>query len=152
MNPSFLHRHAPALSVFCFTLLLRLIALVRLSDSSYGLPVTGDMKFYADWGRRIAEGQLTDFHAFYGQPLYAYLLGAVFALAGFQPFWIGLVQALLDATTAFLIFQIAAQVFADRPSARLFIGLLAAIGWAFYVPAAAYCGLMIPAAFVTVSW
>ena len=153
MAPSFLRRHALAASAFFFTLALRLITLARLYDSPYGLPLTSDMKFYADWGRRIAAGQWTDGHAFYAQPLYSYFLGAIFALAGFQPFWIGLIQALLDATTALLIFQIASQVFADHPPRkRLWIASLAAAGWAFYVPAAAYCGLMIPTAFVTASW
>ena len=152
MDRSFLRRQAFPLFACALTFALRLITLARLSDSPYGLPVTSDMKFYADWGRRIAEGQLTDFHAFYGQPLYAYLLGGVFALVSFQPFWVGLLQALLDATTALLIFKIATQVFAESPRAGVVIGLSAAIGWAFYVPAAAYCGLLIPAAFVTVSW
>ncbi len=152
MDRLFLRRHALALFAFIFTLALRLIALGRLVDSPYWLPVTGDMKFYADWGRRIAGGDLTDFHAFYGQPLYAYLLGAIFALAGFQPFWVGLLQALLDAATALFIYRIATHVFADSPRAGAVIGLLAAIGWALYVPAAAYCGLLIPSAFITASW
>lgn len=153
MAPPFLRRHAFALMAFCLTLALRLLALARLFDSPYGLPVTSDMKFYADWGRRIAAGQWTDGHAFYAQPLYAYFLGGIFALAGYQPFWVGLIQTFVDAATALLIFQIASHVFAHHtPRTRLWIASLAAAGWAFYVPAAAYCGLMIPTPFVTASW
>ncbi len=151
MDRSFLRRHAFPLSVMAFTLALRLLTLERLFNSPYALPVTSDMKFYADWGRRIASGQLTDFHAFYGEPLYAYFLGAIFALGGFAPFWAGLLQSLLDTVTALLIFQIAVLVFPERRRG-IFVGLLAAIGWAFYVPAAAYCGLLIPTALVAACW
>ncbi len=153
MNRSFLRRHAFALSAFSLTLVLRLFALAQLSASPYGLPVTSDMKFYADWALRIAGGQWTDGHAFYGQPLYAYLVAGIFALAGFQPFWVGLLQALCDAAIALLIFKIATLVFAESPSPRAsLIGLLGAVGWAFYVPAAAYSGLLIPTSFVVAIW
>ncbi len=147
-----LHRHVLASLIFGFVFGLRLITLVRLLDTPYGRPVTADMKFYADWARRITEGQWTDFHAFYGQPLYAYLLAAFFWVGGFQLFWIGLVQCLLDAAIAVLIFRIAMLVFAGSSSRSILIGLLAAIGWAFYEPAAAYCGLLIPTSFVVAIW
>ena len=110
-------------------------------------------EFYADWAERIARGQWTDFHAFYGQPLYAYLAGAVFALAGFQPFWLGLLQACLDAITSVLIFEIALLVFGEgSPRRGVVVALLAVAGWIFYLPAAAYCGLLIPAAFPVTTW
>ncbi|MGI8435828.1 MAG: hypothetical protein ACR2NX_02840 [Chthoniobacterales bacterium] len=151
MDRPFQRRHAFAFFAFLFTLTLRLVTLGQLTNSPYALPVTSDMKFYADWGGRIASGELTDFHAFYGEPLYAYFLGGIFALGGFAPFWAGLLQSLLDAVTALLIFKIAVQVFPDRRRG-IFVGLLAAIGWALYVPAAAYCGLVIPTAWVAACW
>ncbi len=153
MNRSFLHRHAFALSAVCLTLVLRLLTLAQLSSSPYALPVTSDMKFYADWALRIARGEWSDGHAFYGQPLYAYLVGGIFAVVGYQPFWIGLLQALCDTAIALLIFKIATLVFAELPARRAaLIGLLAAVGWAFYVPAAAYSGLLIPTSFVVAIW
>jgi len=110
------------------------------------------MKFYADWALRIAGGQWTDFHAFYGEPLYAYLLAGVFALAGYSLGWIGLIQAIGDAGTAVLILKIAEVVFSDSPRRAFFIGLLAALGWLFFTPAAAYCALLIPTSLVVFVW
>lgn len=111
------------------------------------------MKFYADWGMRIAHGQLTDFQAFYGQPLYAYLLGGAFALTGFHPVVISVFQAMLDALTAVLIFRIARIAFAGTARGGRVIGTLAALGWAFFVPAATYSALLIPTSWtVAASW
>ena len=152
MDPSLLRRQAPAFLVFALTLAWRLIALGRLSHSPYAVPVTSDMKFYYDWALRIAGGQWTDFHGFYGEPLYAYLLAGIFALGGYSLVWIGLVQAIVDAGTAVLILKIADLVFIDSPRRALFIGLLAALGWMLFTPATAYCGLLIPTSLVVAVW
>ena len=152
MDLHFFRRHALSLSVFAFTLALRLFSLCRLAHSPYGVPATSDMRFYADWARRIANGELTDFHAFYAQPLYAYLLGGIFALAGFQPALVGVIQAMLDAFTALLIYQIARLTFDEKPQRGALIGLVAAAGWAFFVPSAAYSGLLIPASWMVAAW
>jgi hypothetical protein len=152
MNRSLFRRQAPAFSVFALTLAWRLIAFWRLSHSPYAAPVTGDMKFYTDWGLGIANGQWTDFHAFYGEPLYAYFLAGIFALGGHSLVWIGLVQAVVDAGTAVLIVKIANLVFIDSPRRARFIGLIAALGWAFFTPAAAYCALLIPTSLVVAVW
>src|SRR4029077_21140596 len=99
------------LLIFGFALTFRLISTWRLYAGAYGAPVTGDMKFYRDWGLRIASGHVFDPHAFYGQPLYAYVLGGLFHLFGFHPALMSIVQAIFDATTALLIFRIAVLVF-----------------------------------------
>src|SRR5450432_505141 len=152
MDRSFFRREAPALSVFTLALAWRLIALGRLSHSPYAAPVTGDMKFYADWALRIAGGKWTDFHAFYGEPLYAYLLAGIFAVGGHTSVWIGLIQAIVDAGTAVLILKIGEIVFTESPRRSLLIGLLAALGWVFFTPAAAYCSLLIPTSLVVAIW
>ncbi len=151
MDRSFLRRQAPALWVFTLALVWRLMALARLSHSPYAAPITGDMKFYADWAERITAGQWTDFHAFYGEPLYAYLLAGLFALGG-TPFGVGLVQTIADAGTAVLILKIGELVFAQAGRRGLCIGLLAAFGWVLFTPAAAYCSLLIPTSLVVALW
>jgi hypothetical protein len=148
---SFLGRR-PALSLFVFALGLRLISVSRLYASSYGVPDTGDMKFYYDWAMRIASGHLFDSHAFYGQPLYAYLLGGLFRLVGFQPALVSIVQAILDAVTAVLIFKIALLTFEKSPRQARWIGIIAAFGWVFFVPAVAYCGLLISVSWIVTAW
>ena len=152
MDTSAFRRHAPALSIVAFTLALRVATTWRLAHSPYGVPLNGDMRFYAQWAQRIADGQLTDFHAFYGQPLYAYVLGGLFALVGFQPILVGLLQSCADAATALLIIQIGRLAFPHTAGSGRVVGGAAAIGWALFVPAAAYAGLFIPAAWATLGW
>jgi tetratricopeptide (TPR) repeat protein len=145
----------PGHFVFAGVFLLRLVVLVRLSNSAFFLPARGDMSFYNDWALRILRGDLTDHAAFYGLPLYAYLLAFLYKLFGFNPLVPGLLQALLDAGTGLLIYKLASQILAtdtsDRPlrSARSWFALLAVAGWAFFVPAQAYSIVLMPTAWLT---
>jgi tetratricopeptide (TPR) repeat protein len=134
--------------IFAFVLFVRLIALARLASSSSLLPANGDMHFYDDWARQILNGRLTDHFAFYGLPLYAYLLAFLYKIFGYSPFVPGFLQACLDAGTATLLYKIAVRVFrgngAPVRNNATAIGLAAAAGWAFFVPAQAYCVILMP--------
>ena len=107
------------------------------------------MYFYSEWARRILSGELTDHQAFYGLPGYAYLLAALYKLCGYNPFVPALLQAVLDAGTAFLIYKISIRIFGGV-STRVAqtAGLLAAVGWAFFVPAQTYVVILMPTALV----
>ena len=143
--------------LFAFVFLVRLVTLTRLASSPSLFPLGGDMHFYDDWARQILQGRLTDHLAFYGLPLYAYLLALLYKIFGFSPFVPGFLQACLDAGTATLIYKIAVRVFRKngdlvRNNASA-IGLAAAAGWAFFVPAQAYCVILMPATWmVFVFW
>src|SRR6266704_1410566 len=150
--------------IFLGVFLLRLGAVLRLTHSSLLLPGQGDMHFYNDWARDILYGQFTQPLAFYGLPGYAYLLAFLYKLFGENPFVPGLLQASVDAGVAVLIYQICLRIFvsvrstsstlnlAHQANARL-IGLFAAFGWAFFVPAQAYSVVLMPMAwFVLVFW
>jgi hypothetical protein len=152
MDTLSLRRLALPAGLFVLTLATRLVALWRFSLTPYSQPVTGDMAFYAQWGKRIASGEFTDFHAFYGQPLYAYLLGGLFSISGFQPVLMGAVQAVLDALTAVLIFEIALCVFRETPNRAAAIGAVAAGAWALFVPATTYSLLLVAASWTTFAW
>jgi tetratricopeptide (TPR) repeat protein len=152
-------RGSPSLGhyIFAFVLVIRLIALARLSSSSLLLPGDGDMHFYDDWGRRIAGGQLTDRFAFYGLPGYAYLLALLYKIFGYSPFVPGFLQGCLDAGTAVLIYKISGRVFAfarpENTRRPQIIGAVAALGWAFFIPAEAYSIILMPTAWlVFVFW
>ena len=54
--------------IFLGVFLLRLVALVRLADSQFLLPHTGDMQFYNNWALRILHGHGQTTGAFYGLP------------------------------------------------------------------------------------
>jgi len=127
---------------FLLALAVRLLVLSRFGDSAYFLPTSEDMKFYADWAQRIAAGQWTDHRAFYGLPGYPFLLGGIFALIGFAPFAVGLLQTFSEAAIAALLVQIAAWAF-PGPRARV-IGGLAALGWTLFQPAQAFSVILMP--------
>lgn len=152
-KPIFLRALPLGAYLFLGVFLLRLVVLVRLTDSHFLLPHAGDMQFYNNWALRILRGEWTSHAAFYGLPLYAYLLAAIYKVGGYSPFLPGLVQAGLEAGTAVLLYKLGCTVFAPRgtdettpkPSrqARL-IGLIAAVGWAFFQPAEAYSVILMP--------
>lgn len=115
------------------------------------------MHFYDDWAQQILCGRFTDHMAFYGLPLYAYLLAFLYKIFGYSPFVPGFLQACFDAGTATLLYKIAARVFRNDgepiQNRANVIGLLAAVGWAFFVPAEAYAVILMPAAWlVFVFW
>jgi Tetratricopeptide repeat len=145
-------RSSPGLGhyLFAFVLVLRLISLARLSSSSLLLPSDGDMHFYDDWARRIAQGEWTDHLAFYGLPGYAYLLALLYKIFGYSPFVPGFVQSCLDAGTALLIYKISTRVFAELAPEQTrraqIIAVVAALGWAFFIPAEAYSIILMPTA------
>jgi Tfp pilus assembly protein PilF len=141
------------LSVFA----LRLWALSRLTYSAFLLPSRGDMHFYNDWARQILHGQFSQTLAFYGLPGYAYLLAFLYKIFGENPFVPGLLQAAIDAATAVLIYQISVEAFTELRSTSFTnaraVGLIAALGWAIFVPAQAYSVVLMPTAwFVLVFW
>ncbi|MDQ6911795.1 MAG: tetratricopeptide repeat protein [Verrucomicrobiota bacterium] len=99
------------------------------------------MHFYNDWALRILHGQWTDHRAFYGLPLYPYFLAVLYKLFGYSPFVPGFLQALADSGTAVLLYKIAGRVFGG-----VWIGLVAAAAWAFYLPEEAYSVILMPTA------
>jgi len=150
-------------------LLVRLFVLLRFSASAFLLPSQGDMHFYNDWALRILGGEWTDHHAFYGLPLYPYLLAGLYKLIGCSPFVPAFLQACADSATATVLFKLALHLFArprddqnddaaDTAGAMQryrgeCIGVLAAAGWCFYVPAQAYSVILMPTALaVFVFW
>ncbi len=162
--------YSPTLGVYVFAgvFLLRVFVLFRLSASPFLLPSRGDMYFYNDWALRILHGHWTDHFAFYGLPLYAYLLAGIYKVCGYTPFVPGAIQAALDAGTAVLIFKISDVLlsalreplpgkagpitFSPLRGTRVF-AVIAAAGWAIFLPAQAYSAILMPTAWaVFVFW
>jgi Tfp pilus assembly protein PilF len=152
------HSLAPSHYLFAAVFMLRLITLLRLSSSPFLLPNSGDMHFYNEWAMRILHGQLTEHRAFYGLPLYPYLLALLYALLGYNPFIPGLLQAILDGGTAVLIYKLAVRIFSgpamvgSEGDAQNFferyrgewVGLLAGLSWGFFLPQEAYAAILMP--------
>jgi len=111
------------------------------------------MHFYSEWARHILEGHSSDGFAFYGLPGYAWILALLYKLAGFNPLTPALFQAGLDAGTAVIIYKISIRVFAGASQFAGLIGMLAALGWTFFVPAQTYAAILMPTtAAVFVFW
>jgi tetratricopeptide (TPR) repeat protein len=144
----------PTLWIFLLTFTVRLLVLVRFSHSLHFLPDGDDMKFYSDWALRITHGQWTDGKAFYGLPGYAYCLALIFLVTGgFDPFIVGLLQALIDAGIAMLLWKISHEIFVPReeeaktahtPRRADCIGLGAVLAWTFFTPVQAFSTIMMP--------
>jgi tetratricopeptide (TPR) repeat protein len=126
------------------------------------------MHFYNEWAQRILHGELTDHHAFYGLPLYPYLLAFLYLLFGFNPFIPGFLQAILEGGTGVLIYKLSAKIFGSSAvptSSALagaenffrhrgeYVGIVAALGWGFFLPEEAYSTILMPTAgFVFAFW
>jgi len=151
-----------AWSVFLLAFAIRLLVLIQFSHSPHFIPDGDDMKFYSDWGLRIAHGQWTDHKAFYGLPGYAFCLAAIYKVSGgLDPFFAGLLQALMDAGVATLIYLIARTVFAATPEEsgeRLaaarphVIGIGAALSWMGFAPAQAFSMILMPTIWVVLAY
>ena len=142
------------IGIFFLVFATRLLVLIQFSHSPHFVPDGDDMKFYSDWALRITHGQWTDHKAFYGLPGYAFCLAAIYKVSGgLDPFAAGLLQALMDAGVATLLYLIAHTVFAptteekdDRLAAArpLVIGGGATLGWMCFAPAQAFSMILMP--------
>ena len=127
--------------LFALVFLLRLFALYRFAGSPLSLPHGGDMAFYDAWAHRILGGALTDGHAFYALPLYAYWLAGIHAIFGAGAFTPGFLQCLADAGTALLLYKIATRLLTSAVPENFgakATGTLCALTWALYLPAQAF--------------
>ncbi|MEP6810874.1 MAG: tetratricopeptide repeat protein [Chthoniobacterales bacterium] len=145
--------------IFAAVLALRFLALSR-SMSIAALPGGGDIAFYTHWAQRILAGELTDGRAFYALPLYAFWLAGLFAIFGVGAFVPALLQCAADAGTAVFLYQITARLLQETqvlvtaetgggrrgrgvPFGQI-AGVVAAAGWAFFLPAQAFAIVLMP--------
>src|SRR4051812_38157324 len=162
---SFLRR--PETVVFVVAILVRLWVLSRYIGTPYSGLQMGDMKFYHEWAVRILHGQLTDGHAFYGLPGYAYLLAGLYWVLGtdFPVNWmvIGALQSVCEALTAVLIFKFA-RVICTRetgtalsggslpPRSATVAAVLASLAYVLFVPAQTFSIILMPTAWLVCAY
>ena len=150
------------IGVFVLAFAIRLLVLIQFSQSPHFIPDGDDMKFYSDWALRITHGQWTDHKAFYGLPGYAFCLAAIYKVSGgLDPFAAGLLQALLDAGVATLLYLIARTVFAPTPEEKddrlaaarpHVIGGGAALAWMGFAPAQAFSMILMPTIWLVLAY
>jgi tetratricopeptide (TPR) repeat protein len=130
------HRFLPFAIVFGIALILRLVHLALIRQAPFTTVVMGDSKSYDTWAMTIAAGDWIGTDVFYQAPLYPYVMGAIYAVAGHDLNWVRLVQAMLGSLAAVLIGLSASRLFTQREG--LIAGLIAA-AWA---PAIFFDGLI----------
>jgi 4-amino-4-deoxy-L-arabinose transferase-like glycosyltransferase len=123
-------------ALFGAALALRVVHLLTVRDSPFFNYLYIDPGWYDEWGQRIAAGQLMDQRPFFMDPLYPYLIGAIYALAGHSYIAVGAVQAVLGACVAPLVF-IAARPWYPSP-----VPLLAGGVAAVYLPSIFFDGIL----------
>ena len=127
---------SPAVWIFLTALVVRLLHVWQLRASPFFDALMGDSRGYDEWARRIAAGEWIGRDVFYQAPLYPYMLGVVYAIAGRHLLLVRVVQALIGSASCALIGSAAARFFAPlgERTARA-IGIAAGVMLALYAPA-----------------
>ncbi len=103
------------LLVILAAIVLRALYYLQMRTSPNFQNLLVDAAGYAEWGRRIAQGQWLGQEVFYQEPLYAYLLGGTFALFGHSLVPVFLLQLLLGVGTAVMTTMLAYRGFFEHP-------------------------------------
>ncbi len=137
--------------VFILAFLVQFAVLISISNTSYFLPDSDDMKFYNDWARRIAAGQWSDGKAFYGMPGFAYILAGIYSVVGYEhsftPFLVGQINAVCHALTATFIFLIGRRVFGGGKGAVALSGIATGM-WLALTSAQVFSAILMPTSWV----
>jgi len=117
-------------ALFALALGLRLLVLAAFESGhpQAHTPVI-DEAAYDAWARRIAGGDWIGEGVFFQEPLYSYLLGALYALVGESLHAARVAQALLGAATSIVVMLLARRLFGRAA------GWIAGLSWALYRPA-----------------
>jgi tetratricopeptide (TPR) repeat protein len=133
-----------ALAIFGVALLVRLVHVWQIRRSPFFSLLMGDSRGYDEWAQRIAGGDWLGHEVFYQAPLYPYLLGVVYAVAGRHLLLVRIVQAVIGSASCALLALAAARLFAEKARSELGrrIGIAAGLMLALYAPAIFFDGLM----------
>jgi tetratricopeptide (TPR) repeat protein/4-amino-4-deoxy-L-arabinose transferase-like glycosyltransferase len=98
--------------------------------------LVGDSRAYDEWAQRIARGDWLGHEVFYQAPLYPYLLGALYAIAGRNLLIVRIVQAIVGSAACVLLALAGWRFFSKR------VGVVAGVVLALYAPAIFFDGLI----------
>jgi len=125
-------------AIFLIAFGLRLLHVFAITKNSPFFDILpGDLAAYDRWAQQIVREGFLGREIFYQDPLYPYFLAVIYAIIGRNFFWIYVIQSLIGAGTAVLIFLLG-----ERLRARL-AGIVGALFFAFYGPAIFFDGLLL---------
>jgi len=119
---------------FYFGFIVALAAVLRLAytlgsrTSPFFDHLDLDTKFYDSWARRIAAGDWVGHDVFFMGPLYPYFLGLVYKVFGPSLLAAKLVQSIVGALTAGVVYLLGREVFGAA------VGVVAGLLAALYIP------------------
>ena len=108
---------------------LRFVYLQQIDALPLTSVLMGDARVYDEWAMRIARGDWMGKEVFYQTPLYPYVMGTVYAIAGHDPSIIRAIQAAVGTASCVLL------AFAGRRFFSARAGIIAACILAIYPPA-----------------
>ena len=126
-----------ALAIFAVALIVRLVHVWQIRRAPFFSLLMGDSHGYDEWARRIAGGEWFGHEVFYQAPLYPYVLGIIYAIAGRHLLLVRLVQAVIGSASCALLALAAARLFSRRSA-----GIVAGLMLALYAPAIFFDGLL----------
>jgi len=120
---------ATASSIFAIALAVRLAHIWQIREAPFFTVLMGDSRAYDEWAQRIARGDWLGREVFYQAPLYPYLLGTFYAIAGRDLFMVRVGQAVIGSVSCVLLGLAGCRLFSRRA------GVIAGLGLALYAPA-----------------
>jgi tetratricopeptide (TPR) repeat protein len=126
----------PAAFIFIVAIAARALHLAQLQGTPFFSVLIGDARGYDEWARRLAGGDWIGTEVFYQAPLYPYVMGVIYAVAGADPFLVRLAQALVGSLAAVLLAYAGWRLF-SRP-----VGIAAGVVLALYPAAIFFDGLI----------
>src|SRR4051794_27314188 len=129
----------PGAWIFMTALAVRLVHVWQMRATPFFSVLMGDSRGYDEWARRIAAGEWLGREVFYQAPLYPYLLGVIYTVAGHHLLAVRIVQALIGSASCALLALAAARLL-PRPANT--VGIIAGLMLALYAPAIFFDGLL----------
>ncbi len=118
-------------ALLAVALLWRLVFFLEMNASPYGDNLSLDSQVYHEVALAAAAGEWSHGQTFFQAPLYPWILGIVYSVAGPSQMVAKLLQILLSVASCWLIFRIADRVF-DRAVALVALGICAVYGMSLY--------------------
>ena len=123
-------------AVFAVAFAVRLLHISQIRAAPFFAVLMGDSYGYDELAHRIAAGDWLGHEVFYQAPLYPYLLGVTYAIAGRSLLVVRIVQALIGSSSCVLLAPAGVRLFSPR------VGLTAGVMLALYAPAIFFDGLL----------
>ncbi len=128
----FIKRHKWPLVIFLAAFFIRLVYLIQSrSNPAFYFPMVDEL-WHLNWAKEILGGNFWGSTVYFRGPLYPYFLALLLKITGSHLFWTRLLQMLLGAGSAVMIFKIGQKLFSRKVAVRAGFALAAYGTMIFY--------------------